>query len=154
MSEPIRNPLPGVKLTPRSSGMPLIFTRRCGAVTSSFIKESRSVPPARTSTSPQRLPSKPETCSCLVGLVYSNGRISASLVESRHDTVGSDGQVRHAHADGVGNRIGDGRRRRNRGRLTQPDGATLVVSLAGHHVDDEFAHITDSGQPVEIHGGI
>src|SRR5690242_833128 len=78
----------------------LILTSRFGVVISSFISESRSLPPARISTSPQPLPSKAGTCSGVVGLEYSNGRIAASLgVERGQDAVRGERQEGNAHAN-------------------------------------------------------
>src|ERR1041385_6481520 len=79
----------------------LMLTRRLGVVISSFIRESRSLPPARISTSPQLLPSRAGTCSAVVGLEYSNGRIVASFgVERGQDAVWSERQERNADAKG------------------------------------------------------
>src|SRR5438270_11375689 len=99
MSAPMRNPAVGVKLTPRNSGMDLMLTNRLGVVISSFISESRSVPPANTSVSPQLLPSNAETCVLLVGVVNSNGRILTSGVQSSDNPLRRNGQERHAHAN-------------------------------------------------------
>src|SRR5438445_13684826 len=114
--------------------MPLIFTNRRGVVTSSFIKDSKSVPPARTSTSPQVEPSSADTCSLPLGLEYSNGRIAASFrIESGQHSVWRNRQKRHAHANGIGNCVGNRRHRPYSTRLAQADGAAPVISFAGNH---------------------
>src|SRR5215510_8192933 len=53
-----------------------MFTRRLGCTMSSFIRASRSVPPARTSALSQVEPSRLTACSGVVGLAYSNDRIT------------------------------------------------------------------------------
>src|SRR3954464_14521861 len=88
----------------------LMFTSRLGVVMSSFIRESRSLPPARISTSPQLWPRSVGTCCAVVGLIYSNGRIAASLgIERGQDAVRGNGQEGNAHAHGFGHGIGNGR---------------------------------------------
>src|SRR5215470_13042031 len=100
----------GTDFTPCSDWMPLMLTKRFGVVTSSFIKESRSLPPARISTSPQFLASNADTCSVVLGLAYSNGRIVASF-QSSQNTVRRDGKEGNAHANGIGHGVADGRHR-------------------------------------------
>src|SRR5579859_7758501 len=130
----------------------LIFTRRFGVVISSFIRESRSLPPARISTSPQLLPSRAGTCSGVVGLANSNGRIAASFgVERGQDAVRGERQKRDAHAYGVGDGIRDCGHRADSGRLAQADGPALVIAFAGHHVDHQLADVADAGEAVEVH---
>src|SRR5215471_8602186 len=150
----MRTLLPAIRLIPCMSAMSLMLTSRFGVVMSSFISESRSVPPASTSTSPQFLPKRGITCSLVLGLEYSNGCMATSLIERCHDAIGRDGQERHAHANGVGYGIGNRSRRPDRRWLAQANRPALVVSLAGHHVHDQLRNIADAGQPVEIHIGI
>src|SRR5437764_15181812 len=132
----------------------LIFTRRRGVVISSFISESRSVPPARISTSPQLFPSSAGTCSLVLGLVNSNGCIAASLIEGCQHPVRRDWQEGNTHANGIGHSIRDRGSGRDRGRLAQAYRTALVISFAGHHVHHQLANVTNPGQPVEIHSGI
>src|ERR1051326_6810023 len=113
----------------------LMLTSRLGAVISSFISESKSLPPARISTSPQFCPRRVGTCSGVVGLMYSNGRIATSFgVERRQDAIWSKWQEGHAHPDSIGDGIRDRRHRADGGGLAQTDGAAFVIALAGHHV--------------------
>src|SRR5437764_13282791 len=107
----------------------LIFTRRRGVVISSFISESRSVPPARISTSPQLFPSSAGTCSLVLGLVNSNGCIAASLIEGCQHPVRRDGQERNTHSNGIGHGIGTSGGRRDRARPAQAERAALVMSF-------------------------
>src|SRR5258707_343171 len=102
----MRNPAVGLKVTPCSSGIALMLTSRFGVVISSFISESRSVPPASTSVSPQLLPSNAETCVLLVGVANSNGRIFTSRIQSRDNPLWCDGQKGHTHANRIGHRVG------------------------------------------------
>src|SRR5271165_6539028 len=133
---------------PRSDSICLIFTRRFGATTSSFISASKSVPPARIEPcSPRRV----ATCSFFVGLTYSNACMGASLLQGLQNAVGRERQEGHAHADGIRDGVGDGRTGRDHRRLGQADDTALVVTLAGHHVYLQFADIGDSGQAIELH---
>src|SRR5579875_2360264 len=116
---------------PRSESSCLILTSRFGATTSSFIRASKSVPPARIAPSS---PSKVATCSLLVGLTYSNACMGTSLLQRFQHAIRRQGQERHTHAYGVGHGIGDRSARRNHRRLSQADDAALVVAFAGHHV--------------------
>src|SRR5689334_21925136 len=143
----------GTDFTPCSDWMPLIFTRRFGVVMSSFMRESRSLPPARISTSPQFLPSSAETWSVVCGLAYSNGRIVASFQRSQY-AVGRDRQEGNAHADGIGHGVADSSHWSDRGWFAQADRAALVVAFAGHHVYHQLTDIADARQTVEIHVGI
>src|SRR6185437_4965945 len=130
----------------------LMFTSRLGVVISSFIRESRSLPPARISTSPQLLPNSAGTCCAAVGLVYSNGRIVASLrIERSQHAIWRDRHEGTTHADGVGDSVVDCSHWANGGRFTQADRPTLVITLAGHHVDHQFSDIANAGKTVEIH---
>src|SRR5215475_1466837 len=147
----VAEPLRGVLMT-SSSLMFLMLTTRFGVTMKSFISESRSVPPARTSVSPQDAPSSATACSLVVGLAYSNFCISPSfLFERREHTVGSQGDRRHADADGVGHRVRDRRARRDGRRFAYADDAALVVTFARHHVDFEIADVGQSREPVELH---
>src|SRR5437660_4084245 len=139
----MRTLLSGLKLTLCRSWIFLMFTSRRGVVISSFISESRSVPPARISTSPQLFPSSAGTCSLVLGLVNSNGCIAASLIEGCQHPVRRDGQERNTHSNGIGHGIGNSSGGRNRGRLAQADRTTLVISLAGHHVHHQLAHVAN-----------
>src|SRR5215831_12820487 len=139
---------------PCKSAIFLMFTRRLGVVMSSFMSESRSVPPARTSTSPQFLPSSGMTCSLVFGLAYSNARMATSLIECRHNAIGCDGQKWNADANSIGHGIGNGRSWTNRRRLAQTDGPSFVVAFASHHVYNQLRNVTDPRQPVKIHIGI
>src|SRR5271166_7076748 len=130
---------------PRSDSISLIFTRRLGATTSSFISASKSVPPARMEPCS---PSSVATCSFFVGLTYSNARMAASLLHRFQNAVGRERQERHAHADGIRDGVGDGRTRRDHRRLGQADDTALVVALAGHHVHLQLANIGDPGQAI------
>src|ERR1051326_6605989 len=133
----------------------LMFTRRLGVVISSFIRESRSLPPASISTSPQLFPSRAGTCSGVVGLEYSNGRIAASfLIERGQDAVRRKRQKRHAHANCIGYGIGNGGHGPDGGRFSQADRTTLVIAFASHHVDNQFPDIADAGKAVEVHIGV
>src|SRR5262245_5432911 len=110
-------PFRGV-LTTSSSLMFLILTTRLGVTMKSFINESRSVPPARTSVSPQEAPSNATACSLVVGLAYSNFCIGPSfLFERREDAVWSQRERGHANADGVGHGVRDRRAGRDRRRF-------------------------------------
>src|ERR1035438_5385260 len=133
---------------PRNWSMCLMFTRRWGATTSSFISASRSVPPARMEP---RSPSRIATCSLFVGLTYSNGRMGASVLQSFQYAGGSERQKWHSHPDGIGHCVRNGRTGRNHGRLGQSDDAALVVTFAGHHVDLHLANVGDARQPIELH---
>src|ERR1035441_2375918 len=123
---------------PRNWSMCLMFTRRSGATTSSFISASKSVPPARMEP---RSPSRIATCSLFVGLTYSNGSMSASVLQRFQHASGSERQKWHAHPDRIGDRVRDGRPGRDHGRLGQSDDAALVVTFASHHVDLHFANV-------------
>src|SRR5262245_19117683 len=148
----VAEPLRGVRMSD-SSVMPLILTTRLGVTMKSFIRLSRSVPPARTSVSPHDLPSSPTACSLVVGLAYSNFCIGSSFLlrERFEHAVGRQWDGRHANADGVGHGVRDRRARRNRGRLADADDAALVVALAGHHMDFEIADVGQPRQAVELH---
>src|SRR5215510_2393462 len=144
-------PLRGVLMT-SSSLMPLMLTTRFGVTMKSFISESKSVPPARTSVSPQEAPSNATACSLVVGLAYSNFCIGPSfLFERREHAVGSQRERGHADADGVGHRVRDRRPRRDSRRFAHADDAAFVVTFARHHVDFEIADVRQSGEPVELH---
>src|SRR5437660_7688295 len=123
----MRKLLSGLTLMVCRSGIPLMFTSRRGVVTSSFISDSRSVPPARISTSPQLFPRRAGTCSLVLGLVYSNGCMVRSLIEGCKHPVRGNGHEWNAHANRVGHSIGDGGHRRNGRRLAQANGPTLVI---------------------------
>src|SRR6185369_6451624 len=141
-----------VTLIPRSSATSLRLTIRFGWTTSSFISDSRSVPPARTSASAQFLPSRATACSFVVGLAYSNPRIVASLLFERvQHSIRRERQIWHAHSDCVGHRVRDHRAGRNHGRLTQADHSALVVAFAGHHMNFQLTDVADAGQFVELH---
>src|SRR5215469_6775484 len=118
-----------------------MLTKRLGVTISSFISARRSLPPARMAESSL---SSVATCSFLVGLRYSNACIGASLFEGGEDAVGSEGQERHAHSNCIGYSIGDRGPRRYHWRLGQADDATIVVTLAGHHVNFKFTNITQT----------
>src|SRR5262245_9394402 len=144
MAEPLR----GVLMT-SSSLIFLMLTTRFGVTMKSFISESRSVPPARTSVSPQEAPSSATACALVVGLAYSNFCIGPSfLFESRKHAVGSQWDRRNANADGVGHRVRDRRAGRDRRRFAHADDAALVVTFARHHVDFEIADVCQSREPV------
>src|SRR5437588_10200611 len=100
--------LSGLKLTLCRSWMFLMLTRRRGVVTSSFISDSRSVPPARISTSPQLFPRRAGTCSLVLGLVNSNGCMVPSLIQGCKHPVRGNRHEGDTHADRVGNSIGNG----------------------------------------------
>src|SRR5579872_5656344 len=136
--------------------MSLMLIKRFGATTSSFINASKSVPPARISVFPQVVPSKLMAWDLLFGLMYSKGRIlrTSLLFHSGEDTIGRKWKKRHSHANGIGNGVGDGSAGRDHRRLAQSDDAAFVVSLASHHVDDQFRNIAQPGQTVELHIGI
>src|SRR5215210_1100088 len=122
---------------------------------SSFIKESRSVPPASTSASDDELPSSATACSLVVGLAYSNARIVASLLfERRKHTVGRERQMRHSHSDGIRYCVRDCRAGRDDRRLAKPYHSALVVAFACHHVNDKLAYVADACQLVKLHVGI
>src|SRR5262245_63976235 len=106
VSAPITaEPLRGV-LIRSSSLMFLILTTRFGVTMKSFMSEIRSVPPARTSASPQDLPSNATACSLVVGLAYSNFCIGPSfLFERREHAVRSQRERGHANANGVGHGV-------------------------------------------------
>src|SRR6185436_5028318 len=119
----------GVELIPSSSEIPLMFTRIFGATMSSFISESRSVPPARISAFRKLLPSSSTACSFVVGLAYSNARIVASLLfQGVQNAVWGERQGRHPHSDRVGHGVSDDCARRNNRRLSEPDYSALVVT--------------------------
>src|SRR5271167_3185826 len=125
-----------------------MLTSRLGATTSSFISASRSVPPARIDPCS---PSSAATCSFFVGVTYSNARIGASLPQRFQHAVGCERQEGHAHADGVGDCVGNRRAGRDYWRLGQSDDAALVVALAGHHVYLQLADVGDAGEAIELH---
>src|SRR5215468_5802372 len=125
-----------------------MLIRRLGCTTSSFIKASRSLPPARISVSSQLAPRRLTACCTLVALAYSNGRMASLLSGSgsfkgREDPIGSERQERHPHSDRVGDGVGDHRAGRDDGWLAQPDHAALVVAGPRHHVHNELANVTD-----------
>src|SRR5215510_16059367 len=147
MAEPLR----GVLMT-SSSLMPLMLTTRFGVTTKSFINESRSVPPARTSVSPQEAPSNATACSLVVGLAYSNFCIGPSfLFERREHAVWSQRECGHADADGVGHGVRDRRAGRDRRRFADADDAAFVVTFARHHVNFEITDVRQPREPVELH---
>src|SRR5271167_4986544 len=133
---------------PRNDSICLILTRRLGATTSSFISASKSVPPARMEPCS---PSSVATCSFFVGVTYSNARIGPSLLQRFQYAVGRERQEWHAHADGIGHRVGNRRAGRNHRWLSQADHPALVVTLASHHVHLEFADVADPSQAIELH---
>src|SRR5262245_23040137 len=144
-------PLRGVLMT-SSSLMSLMLTTRFGVTMKSFISESRSVPPARTSVSPQETPSNATACSLVVGLAYSNFCTGPSfLFERREHAVGSQRESGHADADGVGHRVRDRRARRDGRRFAHADDAAFVVTFARHHVNLEIADVGQSRESVELH---
>src|SRR4029079_16735442 len=99
---PILNPC-GVEVMPSSSLIPLMFTRVFGVTMSSFMSDSRSVPPARISALRKLLPSSSTACSLVAGLAYSNARIVASLLfQGVQHPVGRERQGRHPHSDRIG----------------------------------------------------
>src|SRR5262245_33223853 len=151
-SAPIEaEPLRGVLMT-SSSLIFLMLTTRFGVTMKSFIIERRSVPPARTSVSPQEAPSSATACSLVVGLAYSNFCIGPSfLFERREDAVGGQRERGHANADGVGHRVRDRRARRDSRWLAHADDAAFVVTFARHHVDFEIADVCQSREPVKLH---
>src|SRR4029077_17551362 len=106
----------------------LMFTSRLGVVISSFMRESRSLPPARISTSPQFFPSSAGTWSVVCGLAYSNGRIVASFQRSQY-AVRRDGQEGNAHADSIGHGIADSGHWSDGGWFAQADRAAFVVAF-------------------------
>src|SRR5208283_5701262 len=132
---------------PRSDSIRLIFTRRFGVTTSSFISASKSVPPARMEPCSA---SRVATCSFFVGLTYSNACMSASLLQGLQNAVGRERQEGHAHADGIRDGVGDGRTGGNHWRLGQADDTALVVTLAGHHLHFQLADIGDAGEAIEL----
>src|SRR5215471_3968954 len=137
-------------LIARRSGIALIFTSRFGCTMSSFIRESRSVPPARTSASAQLLPSKATACSLVVGLAYSNARIlfASLLFKSCKDSIRRKRQSRNAHAYCVCHGVRDDRARRYNRGLAESYHPSLVVTLAGHHMNNQLTDIADSSQLV------
>src|SRR5262245_61483619 len=147
----VAEPLRGVLMT-SSSLMFLMLTTRFGATMKSFMREIRSVPPARTSASPQEAPSSATACSLVVGLAYSNFCIGPSfLFERREHAVGGQRERGHANADGVGHRVRDRRAGRNDRRFADADHAALVVTLSRHHVDFEIADVGQPREPVKLH---
>src|SRR6185295_67159 len=148
---PTLNPC-GVEVMPSSSVIPLMLTRIFGATMSSFISESRSVPPARISALRKLLPSSSTACSFVVGLAYSNARIVASLLfQGVQHAVRRERQGRHPHSDRVGHGVSDNSARRNYRRLSEPDHSPLVVALARHHVNDQLTDVADPRKLVELH---
>src|SRR5713101_1515396 len=134
------------RVIPRSSRMSFMLTSRLGATISSFIRASRSVPPANTSASVQLLPSRPTACSLVVGLAYSNARIlfaSLLLVQSCQHSIGRERKIRHSHADRIGYCVRDRGARRNYRRFSESDHPALVVTLAGHHMNGKLAYVRD-----------
>src|SRR5579875_1308820 len=61
---------------------------------------------------------------------------------------------RDADADRIGDGVGNGCARGDDRRFAEADHAALVVSWPGHHVNHEFAEVTDGGQLVELHVGV
>src|SRR5260370_41877385 len=142
-------------LIPCSSLMPLIFTTRFGVSRYSFIKLIRSVPPARTSTAPQLEESMPRASFSDDGLAYSNACILRSpFFQGLEDPVGGEGNQRDAHADGVGDRVGDGGDAADGWRFPKADDAALVMFRRDVHVDGDFADIADACELVELHFGV
>src|SRR5215472_2813393 len=134
-------------VTPRISGMFLMFTTRFGAKMSSFISASRSVPPASGAASLHEFPRRLMAWFTFAALAYSNARIAASLLfQSRQHPIGCQRQRRHAHADRIGNRVRNRSARRDYRRFTESDRTTLVVTLSGHHVHHQLADIAQSRQ--------
>src|SRR6476660_3608402 len=96
----------------------------------SFIRLIRSVPPARTSTSPHCAPSIPAASCTVVGLEYAKAcMLCVPPLQRRQHPVGAERDTRHAHADGVSDRITNGRDRTYRRRLAEANYAALVVCL-------------------------
>src|ERR1043165_8233871 len=94
----------------------------------SFIRLIRSVPPARTSTSPHCEASIPAASWTVVGLEYAKAcMLRVPPLQRRQHSVRAERDTRHAHADGVGDRIAYGRDRTHRGRLAETDYAAFVV---------------------------
>src|SRR6185436_19467432 len=125
----------GVEVMPSSSVIPLMLTKIFGATMSSFISESRSVPPARISAFRKLLPRSSTACSFVVGLAYSNARIVASLLfQGVQHAVRGERQGRHPHSDRVGHGVSDNSARRYYGRLSESDDSAVVIALSGHHV--------------------
>src|SRR5262245_14245016 len=121
---------------------------------SSFISDSKSVPPASTSASAQLEPSSAAACSSVSGLAYSNARIlfaSLLLVQSRQHSIGRERKIRHSHADRVSDGIRDRGPRRNHRRLAQADYSALVVAFAGHHSNHQLTDVTNARKLVELH---
>src|SRR5271157_2058947 len=158
----MRRPLPGWKLVPRSASICLILTRRLGATTSSFISASRSVPPARmypcspssvatcsffvgVTYSNSRIATPDFVCGAKApsslqcpgrgpeGPLYPNALPVCPTQRFEH-AIGCERQEGHAHADGIGDCVGNRRAGRDHRRLGQSDDAALVVALASHHV--------------------
>src|SRR5262245_2294243 len=123
---------------------------------SSFIKESKSVPPARTSASAQLLPNKATACSLVVGLAYSNARIlfASLLFESCKNSIRRKRQSRNAYANSICYCVRDDRAWRHNRRLAQANHPSLVITLAGHHMHDQLSDIAYARQLVELHVGV
>src|SRR5882672_10598924 len=103
-----------VNVRPFSSLIPFMLTSVFGVTMSSFMSESRSVPPARISALRKFLPRSSTACSFVVGLAYSNARIVASLLfQGVQHAVGRERQGRHPHSDRVGHGVSDNSSGRN-----------------------------------------
>src|ERR1041385_7932421 len=152
---PMCTVLPSV-LMPLSAVIFFKLTSRLGVMMCCLSDVTRSVPPARISVSPHWAARSSAASSSVEGEAYSNGFIldKPPLLQGRDDAVGGQRQLRHAHADGVGHGVGDGRAGRVDRSLPQPDDAAVVVTLARHHAHLELADIGESGQPVEFHVGV
>ena len=113
--------------------MPFKFTSRFGVTIPCLNEVTKSVPPARISVSPNLLSNNPMAVSKSVGLAYSNEFIDLDLHLSFfrccQNLIGRKRQCRHAHADGVGHRIGNCGAGRNHRRLAQTDHAAFRRSL-------------------------
>src|SRR5215470_688276 len=130
-SAPILRPVFGPSVMPFSSLMSFMFIKRFGAMTSSFIRANRSVPPASTSLSPQDGDRRPTACLSVVGLAYSNARMVASfLFERFQHSIRRQRQVRHPDADRVCHGVRDSCAGRHGRRLAQTDDPSLVITFA------------------------
>src|SRR5207302_1217264 len=110
---------------PSSSLISLRLITRFGVTTSSFIRASRSLPPASISAGPQVLSKRATACSLVVGLAYSKLRIAPSfLLQGSQDAIGRHRQLRHTHANSVGDSVGNRCARRDRRWLAKPDRPT------------------------------
>ena len=140
---------------PSSSLMFLMFTTRLGVCRCSFIRLSRSVPPARTSASPHL--AREQRHRFLNGrrIGVFKGLHYAFLPSSALSTcIGVIGIFGTRTPIALATALPTAAQMPMAGGSPSPMTPRLSLSVADIHVDDDIADIADAGQLVELHVGV